>query len=369
MDRSRYYLPVMIQLAAYAGFIAGGAWLWVGIASLPLLGVADTLLPQDMRQRRMGDSLVSDLPVWLSTFLAVGLYVVAAFWVARTPNISVLQYVAAISSLAWLSVVPLVPASHELYHARGKFRRFVGRYAQICYLDCTREIAHVVGHHINVATDKDLDTAPRGTSLYPFTVKAVISSTIDSNVTEAEALHREGHARWGIRHRLWRAIAAQFIAQTLFFLIGGWRAVAVALAAMVIARFWVESFNYFQHYGLVRIPGAPIARRHVWNHLKPLSRLMGFEITNHADHHTNSFAKFHQLVPDRQWVPMPSVFLCFFSALIPPLWHNWIIKPALRRWDNELATPQERELARAQNRVAGWPNWFDDTPSGSYAKV
>src|SRR3546814_13868580 len=53
---------------------------------------------------------------------------------------------------------------------------------------------------------------------------------------------------------------------------------------------------------------------------------------------------------------MPSVFVCFFSALIPPLWHNAVIKPALKRWDNELATPEERELARAQNRAAGWPD-------------
>src|SRR3546814_21007572 len=74
-------------------------------------------------------------------------------------------------------------------------------------------------------------------------------------------------------------------------------------------RFWVESFNYFQHYGLVRVEGGAIARRHVWNHLKPLSRVMGFEITNHADHHTDSFAAFHELRPDRQWIPMPSVFV------------------------------------------------------------
>lgn len=363
MDYTRYYIPILVQLAAYAGFAAGGSWVWVGIASLPLLGILDTLLRDDMRPRKIGDSLKADLPVWLSTFLAVGLYAVAAVWVARAGAITPLQYVGAVLSLAWLSVVPLVPASHELYHARGKVRRFVGRYAQICYLDCTREIAHVVGHHINVATDKDFDTAPRGTSLYPFTAKAVLTSTIDSNVTEANALEREGHSRWGLRHRLWRAIAAQLLAQSLFFAIGGWRAVAVALSAMIIARFWVESFNYFQHYGLVRLHGAPIARRHVWNHLRPLSRVMGFEITNHADHHTNSFAKFHQLVPDRQWLPMPSVFLCFFSALIPPLWHNLIIKPALRRWDNELATPQERELARAQNRAANWPDWFDETPA------
>ncbi len=107
----------------------------------------------------MQAGLVTDLPVWISTFLAVGLYAMAAYWVRQTAVIEPLQFVGAALSLAWLSVVPLVPASHELYHQRGNFRRFVGRYAQICYFDCTREIAHVVGHHINVATK--LDTGPR----------------------------------------------------------------------------------------------------------------------------------------------------------------------------------------------------------------
>ncbi len=311
----------------------------------------------------MRDGFISDLPVWLSTLMAVGLYVVAAWWVARTPDMSVLQAVGAVLSLAWLSVVPLVPASHELYHARGKLRRFIGRYSQVCYLDCTREIAHVVGHHINVATTEVSDTAPRGTSLYPFTARAVVKSTIEANQTEADMLEKQGFARWGNRHRIWKAILAQIVAQSVIFAIGGWRANAIAIGGMIGARFWIESFNYFQHYGLIRIQGGAIARRHVWNYLKPISRVMGFEITNHADHHTDSFAKFHQLVPDRQWIAMPSVFTCFFAALIPPLWHNLIIKPALKRWDNELATPEEREIARAQNKAAGWPDWFDEKAS------
>lgn len=361
MDYLRYYIPVLVQLAAYAGFYAGGNGVFIGIASLPLLGLIDSVLPNDMQPRHMKPGLLADLPVWIATFLAVGMYFMAARWLATSPDASGWQVAGAILSCAWMSVVPLVPSSHELYHQRGKLRRFVGQYSQVCYLDCTREIAHVTGHHLDVATELDGDTAKRGTTLYAFTPKAVVKSTRDAWRMESDNLEKQGYGRWSIRHRLWKAIIAQLIMQSVVYLVGGWPAVALVLAGMIGARFWVESFNYFQHYGLVRIKGGAISRRHVWNHLKPLSRTMGFEITNHADHHTDSFARFHELRPDRQWIPMPSVFVCFFSALIPPLWHNLIIKPALKRWDNELATPEERELAKAQNQAAGWPDWFDET--------
>lgn len=362
MDYTRYYLGVALQIAVIASFLVGGAWVWTGIASLPLFGIIDSMLPNDFRARKISNEALADIPVWLCSLLGPVIYLVAAYWVWANPAAPAWQYAGVIFSCAWLSVIPLVPATHELYHQRGKLRRFVGRYCQICYLDATREIAHVVGHHIHVATTLDGDTAPRGTSLYAFTPRAVLVSTKEAWRSESDNLEKMGKGRWSIGHRIYKAILAQLIFQAVIFSIGGWRANLVALAGMIGARFWVESFNYFQHYGLIRVEGSPIDRRHVWNHLKPISRVIGFEITNHADHHTNSFAAFHELVPDRQWIPMPSVFVCFFAALIPPLWHHKIIMPALKRWDNELASSAEREIAREQNRRAGWPDWVDAKP-------
>jgi p-cymene methyl-monooxygenase len=360
MDYGRYYLGVALQLGVIASFVAGGNWVWFGIASLPVFGVIDTLLPNDFAVRRITSKAMADIPVWLCSLLGPVIYLAAAWWVAHHHHAAASDYAGVILSCAWLSVIPLVPATHELYHQRGKLRRFVGRYAQLCYLDCTREIAHVVGHHIHVATTLDGDTAPRGTTLYAFTPRAVVHSTLEAWRSESDNLEKMGKGRWSPGHRLYKALLVQAAFQAIVWLIGGPIANAVVLAGMVGARFWIESFNYFQHYGLIRVHGGPIDRRHVWNHLKPLSRVLGFEITNHADHHTNSFAAFHELRPDTRWIPMPSVFVCFFSALIPPLWHNLIIKPALRRWDNELASPEERMLAREQNRRAGWPDWFDE---------
>jgi p-cymene methyl-monooxygenase len=360
VDYLRYYIAVLLPIIVAISFWVGGNAVWIGIASLPIMGLIDEMLPNDMAPRKISNKALAEIPVWVCALGTPALYLIAAWWVATATDITVLQYIGAILSLSWLSVVPLVPATHELYHQRSAFKRFVGRYAQVCYLDASREIAHVVGHHINVASALDGDTAKRGTTLYAFTAKAIVESTRDALTTESDSLEKQGFGRWGIRHRIWKAILAQVVIQSIIYAIGGLTANAVALAAMVGARFWIESFNYFQHYGLVRIQGGVIARRHVWNHLKPLSRILGFEITNHADHHTNTFAAFHELVPDRQWIPMPSVFMCFFAALIPPLWHNMIIKPALKRWDNEMATPEERELARIQNREAGWPDWFGE---------
>ena len=147
-------------------------------------------------------------------------------------------------------------------------------------------------------------------------------------------------------------------------MVGGWAGVALTVTGMLAARLWIESFNYFQHYGLIRVPGSKIGNRHVWNHMSELSRIVSFEITNHAGHHQDSYMPYQKLVPHQEQIPMPSLFTCFFVALIPAVWHRKIIMPALKRWDLEYATQEERELAREQNRRAGWPDWVGEAGEG-----
>ncbi|WP_293397919.1 alkane 1-monooxygenase [Nevskia sp.] len=359
MDYLKYWTPVLVLAVAYSGFLVGGDAVWAGIITFPALAVLDTLFPRDYSMRRMRNATLANIPIWLCAIGPVLLYVVFA-WRLSVEALSPWQIVGGVLSCAWMGVIPLIPAAHELYHMRGALARTVGRYSHLCILDCTRDIAHVVGHHIDVATEHDGDTARRGTSLYAFTPNAVIESTRYAMRMEANALKKKGLSPWNIRHRLYRAILAQLLFQGLLFAVGGWQGTVFGLCAMTISRFWVESFNYFQHYGVVRVPGAPIGRRHLWNHLGWFSRTVAFEITNHADHHLNSYQVYYKLAPHKEAIVMPSVFVCFLSALIPPLWHNAIIKPALKRWDAEFATAEERALAARQNREAGWPDWQNE---------
>jgi alkane 1-monooxygenase/p-cymene monooxygenase len=358
LSMSLYFLPVALQLLAGYGLYLGGPWVYIAIGSFPALMIIDASLPRDYSKRNIPNKFMANLPLYVASVCGLGLYFVFAWRIAQ--GMTTTETIGAIAGVAWLSVVPMVPVTHELYHQRGWFSRFLGLVGQIVYFDCTRSVAHVIGHHIDVATTVDSDTSLRGKDLYSFTVGALVESTHTSMRAECDALEKRGKGRWSLGHRLWKAIAMMIVMQTPIYFIGGWHAVALCMLAMFVARVWAESFNYFQHYGLVRAPGAPIAARHVWNHLHPLSRIFGWEIVNHADHHLDSFKPYHVLVPDASAVKMPSVFICFLTALIPPVWQNFVAKPALKEWDLTKATAEERRIARQQNLAAGWPDWFSE---------
>lgn len=359
-DYLKYWTGVCILAIAWAGMIAGGYWAWAGFLMFPLLAVLDSVMPRDYAPRDMKIEWLADVPLWICALGPMLLYLVFAWRYGQGAYSTGGHLTGAFLSLAWTSIVPLAPAAHELYHKRSLLPRTLGRYAQLCQFDPMRDIAHVVGHHIDVATVDDGDTAARGTTLYQFLFKAVWEQTVWDVRTECDAQEKRGRSRWSIHHRIWRALCAQVVFQGAVYLIAGWAAIAVTLGAMLLTRVWAESFNYFQHYGLVRVPGSTIGRRHLWNHLRWFSRVLSFDITNHADHHLNSYQRYYQLVPHRDSIPMPSLFLCFFTSLIPPIWHELIAKPALKRWDLEYATPEEQALAREANRKAGWEDWLAD---------
>lgn len=358
----KYYFAPLVQVLAIAGFYLGGSYTWIAIGAFPAIAVLDAMLPLDLKPRRMQSHFWAYLPVWISTLLLPVMYFTFA-WAVKHNDLTSWQLAAGVAGLAWLSVVPGVPATHELYHSRGRLARFAGRYGQIAFLDTMRMEVHVVGHHRDVGTADDCDTAPRGTNLYKFVGRSMVESTRLELKLDADTLAKRGHSRYGIRHSVWRALLAVVVFLGIIHAIGGWHAVELCSISMVIARFWVEAFNYYQHFGQIRVEGTPIEKRHVWNHYGTLSRLYAFEITNHADHHLNSYIPYYKLVPDMGAIIMPSIIVCFLSGFIPPLWYSAIIKPALKRWDNEFASSGERTLAREQNRRAGWDDWFDEPPS------
>ncbi len=363
MDVLRYYFAALAQLVGIGGILAGGGWAWLGVAQLPLFAAADSLLGDDLRTRdvRVSDA-VMDIPVVISSILGP-LTLVALAWKVGQGGTSAGALIGMIASGAWLALVPVVPAVHELYHKRTPWKYALGTYLQFPYMDCTRSVAHMMSHHIHVGTRRDADTAQRGESMYSFIVRTIPGNYSELYQIEKATAAKRGLSVWSWQGKFTKAVLAYVSFLVVLLLAGGVAGMAAGFVSSFIARLWVEAFNYLQHCGLIRAEGEPVAPRHVWNHLSPIGRVAAFEITNHCEHHLDAYVPYYKMRPDVDGPRMPSAFLCFLVALVPALWNRLILWPRLRHWDVHFASPAERELARQANRRAGWPDWLSESTS------
>lgn len=358
MDALRYYLIPLVTACGVIGFYYGGDLVWLGAATFPALMVLDILLPKDYAVRK-ANPFFADLTQYLQLPLMIALYG-ALIWAVRYGRIDLgdpSQVLGCVLSAAWLSGVPSLPVSHELMHRRHWLPRRMAQLLATFYGDPNRDIAHVNTHHLYLDTPLDSDTPYRGQTIYSFVISATVGSIKDAMKIESEILRKKGKSPWHFSNRTYQYFALLFALPGLVTYLGGLDLGLVTIASMILGKGIVESFNYFQHYGLVRDPKGPILLHHAWNHMGSVVRPLGCEITNHINHHIDGYTRFYELKPEKDAPQMPSLFVCVVLGLLPPLWVNLIAKPRLKEWDLRYATPEERVLAMSANKKAGWPLW------------
>lgn len=365
MDYLRYYVVPLTTFCGLLGFVLGGDWVWLGLATFPVLLVLDVTLPRDFAPRSIRHRVLADVPLYLHAVLMVAMYVAFVRSVAIGSNPlegpgAASQIAGSMLSLIWLSAVPTVPVTHELLHRRHWFPRRVSQLLNSFFGDPNRDIGHVRTHHIHLDTHRDSDTPVRGETMYAFAVRATLGSYRDAIECERDRLVRSGRSPWHLSNRTYQQVALLAIQPILAFVFAGPICAAAYAAVLIAAKFLLEGFNYFQHYGLVRVEGATVRKHHAWNHMGMIARPLGLEITNHINHHMDSYTRYYDLRPEPDAPQMPSLFLCFLLSLIPPLWFRFIIMPLLKDWDAHYASAEERALAMEENARAGWPRWLEE---------
>lgn len=369
MDYLRYYLATLVGVVGIVGLALGGGWVWLGIGTFPVLLAFDMLLPQDLRLRKVSNHLLADVPLYLHFPVLVGLWVLfigsLSDWAAGDASISGWAIAGMVLTVGWLGVVPTVPITHELMHRRHWFPVAVSKVMGTVYLDPNRDVGHKLTHHLFLCTPDDSDTPHRGQTIYTFIWQASFGAYKDGVVTGLTSLRKRNFSAFHWKNPLYVELGLLGALLGTVYVAAGVAGVAVAVAAMFLSKFLLEGLNFLQHYGLVRVPGTPIRHYHAWNHLGRVIRPLGFEITNHMNHHFDSRYKFHELVPRTDGAQMPSALLCFLCALVPPIWTKYLAKPRLQDWDARFATPEEQRLAMESNRKAGWPEWVQVQPGQS----
>src|SRR5689334_20202664 len=117
----QYYSPIIFQLTGIAGILAGGIWTWIGVAQVLALAAANTLLDDDLSQRPAANEALMDAPLVLGAVL--GFVVVGAVaWRAGHGGLSIFEATGMIVTGGWLTVLVMVPTTHELYHKRTPWK-------------------------------------------------------------------------------------------------------------------------------------------------------------------------------------------------------------------------------------------------------
>lgn len=362
----RYFGTQLLVLAAAIGLLAGGAWCWLGLAVGFVVWVGGDALSgrveagaRSYDHPRLLDfalySLFPSLVVLCVVFawahsrhdlFGIGEYAQAWFGRdvlgART-GAGLVDSLGATLSFGLVIAMGGILTAHELTHrTNDRMAMWVGRWMLAMAFNASLETAHVFGHHREVGTAADPATARRGESIYPFFVRSTVGQVFQAWRIEGERLRSASPAARLVRNRVVRGFLRSFFVAALFFAAGG----GVPLGAFLLSALWnkflLESLNYMEHYGLIRVPGQPIETRHAWDSDRSFSHAALFDLPWHADHHRRAGVHFPELAAADGAPRLPYGYLAMLPVVwIPPLWRS-LIAPKLAEWDRTRASDEER---------------------------
>ena len=374
---SMYLLAPSLILVTLACVIAGGMLSWIGVALLGVGVIVDTILRKQSSSsmhKEDGSTKASPtfqnlvmymmLPVFVLLQLALAWRVygfmtgvpveITATWFGLIPvysGITSLDLIGAVLSTGIFAGIGII-YGHELSHCKG-FAFIISRMtmglsgsAHFCY-------AHVYNHHLELASEDDPATAPRGRTIYGHYLLSYLGQSKFVFNMEKERLSRMGVSFISWQNRWIRGYLMSIPSAVLFFMAGGWIGIAALATVWVISNFELEALNYLEHYGLVRVKDQPIDYRHNWDNDTLFTSWFFIEIGRQADHHDRGETHFWELenvgAPNLGW----GYFTIFALALVPPLWH-WYMRKRSATWDAKFATAEEKEISARVNKEVGY---------------
>ena len=373
------WLMPVIGLIFFLMLTQGGWWMWAPFSlAIVFFVLADAWLPRDESEPpRTQVAWLLNLPLYLilpllcllnftvlwmfgsGDDLGFGAWVQTQtgldLFAGRAASTSWLHWTGCIVSVGLMNAVGGTVTGHELTHRTAHpFDLFMGRWMLAFTGDTSFAIEHVYGHHVQVGTHADPATARRGESFYRFTLRSTFVGYAHAFKLERARLQKLGKS-------IWNPLASPFLRGNLENLalfvvaygVAGWPGVGFWAVLAFVGKQYLEITNYFEHYGLVRVPGEPVQPRHSWNSNHWASTNVLFSLARHSHHHAEGEAPYWTLYAYPSAPMLPKGYLTMLLiALVPPLFKR-LMTPALNDWDERHATPAERKLAQADSRSSG----------------
>jgi alkane 1-monooxygenase len=144
--------------------------------------------------------------------------------------------------------VMAITIGHELIHRKTKWEQRTGGLLLSMVAYGSFKVEHIYGHHVHVATPKDMTTAPKGMSVYRFWWRALFKTP---RLAYDIAKQRQAKKKARLNE-----FVALYCLSRLFLLgalvIWGFAGALFWLLQSLVAILLLETVNYIEHYGLLR---------------------------------------------------------------------------------------------------------------------
>lgn len=343
MKDLKYLAAFSIPFVALLGLYLKGPWVWatpvfafVCIPILELIFPVDTanLNPDDADQKLK--KKLFDWLLYLNLPIVFGLLIFGLLTVSRT-TLETYEFVGLIISLGIVLGVNGINVAHELGHRQQSQERFLGKALLLPAFYMHFYIEHNFGHHLHAATPEDPATARYNQSVYSFWISSTLRQYVSAWNIQNQLLKQKASHFLGIYNDMFWYTFFQISYLIVVALIFGTAGLLFAFFAGIVGFILLETVNYIEHYGLVRLKTKSgryerVKEMHSWNSNHVIGRIVLYELTRHSDHHFKSSKKYQALDCHDESPQMPFGYpTSMVLAMIPPLWFSIMNKRVPKR--------------------------------------
>ncbi|WP_323787461.1 alkane 1-monooxygenase [Psychroserpens sp.] len=334
MKDLKYLAAFSIPVIAFIGLFFKGnlvfltpVYAFVVIPILELVFPIDTdNLSKEVVEHKLKRK-VFDWLLYLNLPLVYGLVFFGIYQVSMT-TIETYELIGMILSVGIVLGVNGINVAHELGHRQNTNERFIGKALLLPSQYMHFYIEHNFGHHLHAATPEDPATARYNQTVYSFWFTSIFRQYAKAWKIQQKLLKNSKKSFFSAKNDMFWFILLQISYLLIILFVFGKIGLLFAISSAIVGVLLLESVNYIEHYGLMRLKTKSgryerVKEMHSWNSNHVIGRIVLYELTRHSDHHFKSSKKYQILDCHDESPQMPFGYpTSMVLAMIPPLWFS-----------------------------------------------
>jgi alkane 1-monooxygenase len=332
MKDLKYLAAFSIPIVAFLGLFFKGYWVWAtpvfAFVCIPVLELIFSVDTNNLDPSEADNKLKKTIFDWLLYLNLPIVFCLVIYELSIVSNHTLQTYelIGLIFSVGIVLGVNGINVAHELGHRQTTNERFLGKALLLPSFYMHFYIEHNFGHHLHAATPEDPATARYNQSVYSFWFTSTIRQYFSAWKIQNKLLKTNKQSFFSVKNDMLWYVIFQTIYLVVVAQLFGTTALWFALFSGIVGFVLLETVNYIEHYGLIRLKTKSgryerVKEIHSWNSNHVIGRIVLYELTRHSDHHYKSSKKYQVLDCHDESPQMPYGYpTSMVLAMIPPLW-------------------------------------------------